>query len=143
MIFHGCKEERIGQTQTMLKEISNTYGHHIRQHELQQLDVEGHIRTCFIQISKLMTYLWERICSERSEIYIDNSLKFCDVYIFYHESENGPVDVKHLCHHYVISHNWKKPGENFMLLTSRTCHLIFYVELPRLWTVNSTIFRLF
>ena len=30
----------------MLKERLNTYRKHIRQPELQQIDVEGHIRTC-------------------------------------------------------------------------------------------------
>ena len=30
----------------MLKEILNTYMQHIRQPELQQTDVQGHIRTC-------------------------------------------------------------------------------------------------
>ena len=44
VICSGCKEEYIGQTQTMLKEILNTYRQHIRQLELQQIDVEGHIR---------------------------------------------------------------------------------------------------
>ena len=44
-ICSGCKEEFIGQTQTMLKERLNTYRQHIRQPELQQIDVEGHIRT--------------------------------------------------------------------------------------------------
>ena len=35
----------MGQIQTMLKERLNTYRQHIRQPELQQIDVEGHIRT--------------------------------------------------------------------------------------------------
>ena len=39
------QEEYIGQTQTMLKERLNTYRQHIRQPELQQIEVEGHIRT--------------------------------------------------------------------------------------------------
>ena len=46
VICSGCKEEYIGQTQTMLKERLNTYRQHIRQPELQQINVEGHIRTC-------------------------------------------------------------------------------------------------
>ena len=46
VICSGCKEEYIGQTQTMLKEILNTYRQHIRQPELQQIEVEGHIRRC-------------------------------------------------------------------------------------------------
>ena len=37
----------------------------------------------------------------------------------------------------------KVPGENFLLLISRTCRFIFYVELSSLWTVNNTIFCLF
>ena len=57
--------------------------------------------------------------------------------------KNGFVDVKYLCCYYVIYHNWKVPGENFLLLTSRTCRFIFYVELSSLWTVNNTIFCLF
>ena len=40
----GCKEEYIMQTKTILKEILNTYRQHIRQPELQQIDVEGHMR---------------------------------------------------------------------------------------------------
>ena len=46
VIGSGCKEEYIGQTQTMLKERLNIYRQHIRQPQLQQIDVEGHIRTC-------------------------------------------------------------------------------------------------
>ena len=46
VIFSGCKEEYIRQTQTMLKERLNTYRQHIRQPELQQIDIEGHVRTC-------------------------------------------------------------------------------------------------
>ena len=38
--------EYIGQPQIMLKERSNTYRQHIRQPELQQMDAEGHIRSC-------------------------------------------------------------------------------------------------
>ena len=34
-------------------------------------------------------------------------------------------------------------GENFLLLRSRTCCFIFYVELSSLWTVNNTFFCLF
>ena len=43
VICSGCEEEYIGQTQTILKERLNTYRQHIRQPELQQIDVEGHI----------------------------------------------------------------------------------------------------
>ena len=46
VICSGCKEKCIGQTQTMLKESLNIYRQHIRQPELQQIDLEGHIRTC-------------------------------------------------------------------------------------------------
>ena len=46
VICSDCKEEYIGQTKTMLKERLNTYRQHIRQPELQQIYVEGHIRTC-------------------------------------------------------------------------------------------------
>ena len=46
VVCGGCKEEYIGQTQTMLNERLNTYRQHIRQPDLQQIDVEGHIRTC-------------------------------------------------------------------------------------------------
>ena len=46
VICSGCKEEYIGQTQKTLKERLNTYRQHIRQPELQQVDVKGHIRIC-------------------------------------------------------------------------------------------------
>ena len=39
VICSGCKEEYIGKTQAMLKERLNTYRQHIRQPELQQIDV--------------------------------------------------------------------------------------------------------
>ena len=45
-ICSGCKEEHIGQTQAMLKKRLNAYRQHIRQPELQQINVEDHIRTC-------------------------------------------------------------------------------------------------
>ena len=45
VIFSGCREEYIGQTQIMLKQRLSTYRQHIQQPELQQIDVEGHIRT--------------------------------------------------------------------------------------------------
>ena len=41
VICSGCKEEYIGQTQTMLKERLNTSRQHIRQPELQLIDIEG------------------------------------------------------------------------------------------------------
>ena len=46
VICSGCKEEYIGQIQTTRKEILNTYRQHIRQLELQQTNVNGHIRLC-------------------------------------------------------------------------------------------------
>ena len=51
----------MGQTQTMLKERLNTYRQHIWLPELQQIDVEGHLRTCeayvVVEISKLCQFL--------------------------------------------------------------------------------------
>ena len=44
VLCSGRKEEYIMQIKTILKEILNTYKQHIRQPELQQIDVEGHIR---------------------------------------------------------------------------------------------------
>ena len=76
-------------------------------------------------------------------MHTDNSLQFFNVYIFYYKFENGFVDVKFLCRYYVIYYNSKVPGENFLLLISRTCHFMFYVELSSLWTVNNTICCLF
>ena len=45
----------------MLKERLNTYRQYIRQHELQQIDVEGHIRTCGGRNFKIMLFfaVWE------------------------------------------------------------------------------------
>ena len=40
----------------MLKERLNTYRQHIRQPELQQIDVEGHIRTCGSGNFKIMLF---------------------------------------------------------------------------------------
>ena len=45
-ICSGHKEEYIGKTQTMLKERLNTYRQHMRQPQLQQINLEGHIKTC-------------------------------------------------------------------------------------------------
>ena len=55
-IWSGCNKEYIGQTETMLKERLNTYRQHIGQSELQQTDVEGHIRTCDGGNFKIMPY---------------------------------------------------------------------------------------
>ena len=52
----GCKEEYLGQTQTILKERLNAYSQHIRQPELQQIDVEGHIRPCGGGNFKIMSH---------------------------------------------------------------------------------------
>ena len=46
VICSGCKEEKIGQTQTMLKERLNTCRQHIGKPEIQQIDVESHTSTC-------------------------------------------------------------------------------------------------
>ena len=61
VICSGCKEEYIGQTQAMLKERLNTYRQHIRQPELQQIDVEGHIRKGSGGNFKIMPFfaIWE------------------------------------------------------------------------------------
>ena len=56
VICSDCKEEYIGKTQTMLKERLNTYRQYIRQPELQQIDVEGHIRTCGGRNFKIMLF---------------------------------------------------------------------------------------
>ena len=40
----------------MLKERLNTYRQYIRQPELQQIDVEGHIRTCGGRNFKIMLF---------------------------------------------------------------------------------------
>ena len=41
----------------MLKERLNTYRQHIRKPELQEIDVEGHIRTCHAGNFKIMLFL--------------------------------------------------------------------------------------
>ena len=95
------------------------------------------------EIFKIMTNSWKRICSKRSEMHTDNSLMFFYVYIFYYKFENDFVDAKYLCCYYAVYHNWKVSRENFLLLISRTCRFIFYIELSSLWIVNNTIFCLF
>ena len=57
VICSGCKEDYMGQKQTMLKERLNTYSQHILQPELQQTDVEGHIRTCSGGNFKIMAFM--------------------------------------------------------------------------------------
>ena len=94
------------------------------------------------EIFEMITHSWKRIRSKRSEIHTDNSLYFCDAHIFYYKFENDFIDVKYFCRYYDIYHNWKVPGENFLLLTYRTYRFIFYVELSNLWTVTNIFFCL-
>ena len=79
VIYSGCKEEYIGQTQTMLKERLNAYRQHIRQPELQQIDVEGHIRTCSSGNFKIMPFFAIRqdskILRESYETYLIEKFK--------------------------------------------------------------------
>ena len=79
VIYSGCKEENIGQTQTMLKERLNTYRQHIRQPELQQISVEGHIRTRGGENFKIMSLfaIWEnsKILRESYETYFIEKFK--------------------------------------------------------------------
>ena len=49
------------QTQTTLKERLNTYRENIRQPELQQIYVEGHIRTCVGGNFKIMPFFAIRV----------------------------------------------------------------------------------
>ena len=57
----------------MLNKRLNTYNQHIRQPELQQIDVEGHIRTCGGGNFKIMPFfaIWEdnKILRESYETY--------------------------------------------------------------------------
>ena len=57
VICRSCKEEYTGQVQAMLKERLNTYRQHIRQPELQQIDVQGYVRHAVVEISKLCRFL--------------------------------------------------------------------------------------
>ena len=63
----------------MFKERLNTYRQHIRQPELQQVDVEGHIRTCGGGNFKIMPFfaIWEdsRILRESYETYFIEKFK--------------------------------------------------------------------
>ena len=52
----GCKEGYIGQTQTMPKERLNIYRQHIWTAELQQIDAQGHIRTCVGRTFKIKPF---------------------------------------------------------------------------------------
>ena len=51
----------------MLKEGLNTYRQHIRKPELQQIDVEGHIRTCHAGNFKIMPFLQFRKTAKSKE----------------------------------------------------------------------------
>ena len=79
VICSGWEEEYIGQTQTMLKERLNNYRQHIRQPELQQIDVEGHIRTCGGGNFKIMPFFAIRednkILGESYETYLMEKFK--------------------------------------------------------------------
>ena len=75
----------------------------------------------------MITHSCKRIRSKRSEIHTDNSLYFCDVHKFYYKFENDFIDVKYFCRYYDIYHNWKVPGENFLLLTYRTCRVKVFI----------------
>ena len=63
----------------MLEERLNTYRQHIRQPELQQIDVEGHIRTCGSENFKIMPFfaIWEdnKILRESYETYFIEHFK--------------------------------------------------------------------
>ena len=78
-ISSGCKEEYIEQPQTMLKERLNTNRQHIRQPELQQIDVQRHIRTCGGGNFKIMPVfaVWQdnNILRESYETYFIEKLK--------------------------------------------------------------------
>ena len=63
----------------MLKERLNTYRQHIRQSELQQIDVEGHIRTCGAGNFKIMPFFAiqkdSKILRESYETYFIDKFK--------------------------------------------------------------------
>ena len=46
IICQGCKEEYIGETGCLVKELINISRQHIRQPQYQQLAAEEHLRTC-------------------------------------------------------------------------------------------------
>ena len=79
VICSGCKEEKIGQTQTMLKERLNICRQHIRKPEIQQIDVESHIRICSGGNFKVLAFLTIRedskILIELYETYFIEKLK--------------------------------------------------------------------
>lgn len=62
VIWSGCKEECIGQTQKMLIGRLNTYKWHIRQSKLQQVDVKGYKKTCSKKDFKIMQFF--AICED-------------------------------------------------------------------------------
>ena len=57
IICSGCNEKYMGQTQAMLKERLHNFRQYIRQPKKQQIDVEGHIRTCGCRSFKIMLIL--------------------------------------------------------------------------------------
>ena len=63
----------------MLTERLNPYRQHIRQPELQQIDVESHIRTCGVGNLKIILFLaiWEdsKILRESYETYFNGKNK--------------------------------------------------------------------
>ena len=69
----------MGQTQTVLKERLNTYRQHIRQTELQQIDLKEYIRTCGGGNFKIMPFLATRevskILRESHETYFLETFK--------------------------------------------------------------------
>ena len=79
VICSGCKEEYTGQTQTMLEKRLNTYRQHIRQPELQQIDVEGHVRTCGSGNFKIIPFFaireYNKILRESYETYFIEKFK--------------------------------------------------------------------
>ena len=90
-----------------------------------------------------MTYSRKRIRSKRSKISSENALQYCDVYIFYYNFLNECVVVKDFCRYFVIYHNWKVLGENFLQQASPNCRFQLYVEHLNLCKVNNTTFCLF
>ena len=91
----------------------------------------------------IMTYSRKRIRSKRSKMRSENALQYCDVYIFYSNFLNECVVVKNFCRYFVIYHNWKVPGENFLQQASPNCRFKLYVEHLNLCKVNNTTFCLF
>ena len=89
------------------------------------------------EIFKIMTYSGKGMCLRDPKCILVIHCSFV-ISIFFTTSLG--LDVKYAI--IVIYHKWKVPGENVLLLTSRTCRFIFYFELSNLLTVNNTIFCL-